>query len=371
MACVYAEAGSGSTRYYTLTQHSLPARGSGPDRNPLRGKSLMSRLGMNPGRGKASAYRPARVTAAVLVHIPHFSGYFEGRFPVLIACLTSLVENTAVPLDLLVFDNGSCTEVQEYLRELQGRGVIQLLFRSARNLGKAGALRLIFGAAPGELVAYCDDDFYFFPGWLEAQLEILDTFPKVGMVSGYAIPSLFAPQRISAALEFGRSQGAELKAGKFIPEEWISDWALSTGRRAIQEIEAATAIEEFVIEYKGLFAFAAANHDQFLAPKEAIQRCLPPQWSGKLMGGMLELDEAVNRAGYLRLSTRLRTAQHLGNRLREELAAGLPAAVGAANMPRPGGGVSPRWRKRFLGWRPVRSILLGLYSRLFHLINPE
>ena len=180
----------------------------------------MSRLGMNPGRGKASAYRPARVTAAVLVYIPHFSGYFEGRFPVLIACLTSLVENTAVPLDLLVFDNGSCAEVQDYLGELQSRGAIQLLLRSARNLGKAGALRLIFGAAPGDVVAYCDDDFYYFPGWLEAQLEILDTFPNVGMVSGYTIPSLFAPERISAALEFGRSPGAGLKAGKFIPEEW-------------------------------------------------------------------------------------------------------------------------------------------------------
>jgi len=329
----------------------------------------MSRLGMNPGRGKASAYRPARVTAAVLVHIPHFSGYFEGRFPVLIACLTSLVENTAVPLDLLVFDNGSCPEVQEYLRELQGRGKIELLLRSARNLGKAGALRLIFGAAPGELVAYCDDDFYFFPGWLEAQLEILDTFPNVGMVSGYAIPSLFAPQRISATLEFGRTAGAELKAGKFIPEEWIRDWALSTGRRPEQEIEAAAPIEEFVIEYKGLSAFAAANHDQFLAPKQVIRQCLPAEWSGKLMGGMLEMDESVNRAGYLRLSTRLRTAQHLGNRLSEQLAAGLPATIGPAKLPNRGG--SPRWWRQFLGWRPIRSVLLGIYSRLFHLINPE
>jgi len=331
----------------------------------------MSRLGMNPGRGKASAYRPARVTAAVLVHIPHFSGYFEGRFPVLIACLTSLVENTAVPLDLLVFDNGSCTEVHEYLREQQRRGVIQLQLHSGRNLGKAGALRLIFGAAPGELVAYCDDDFYFFPGWLEAQLEILDTFPNVGMVSGYAIPSLFARERMSAALEFGRSQGAELKGGKFIPEEWIRDWALSTGRRPKQEIEAAAAMEEFIIEYKGLSAFAAANHDQFLAPKQVIQQCITAEWSGQLMGGMLELDEAVNRAGYLRLSTRLRTAQHLGNRLSEELAAGLPAKIGVANTPRPERGGSPRWWKRFLGWRPVRGFLLGLYSRLFHLINPE
>lgn len=328
----------------------------------------MSRLGMNPGRGKTSGFRPARVTAAVLVHIPHFSGYFEGRFPVLIACLSSLVENTETPLDLLVFDNASCEEVQAYLRELQGRGVIQLLLRSARNLGKAGALRLIFGAAPGDLVAYCDDDFYFFPGWLESQLEILDTFPNVGMVSGYTIPSLFAMDRISSTLAFGRSQGTGMKAGKFVPEEWIRDWAFSTGRNPEQELAAAAAIEEYVIEYEGLSAFAAANHDQFLAPKHVIQQCLPAEWSGKLMGEMLELDEAVNQAGYLRLSTRQRTTQHLGNRLSEELTAGLPVM---ARSPAANRGSSPHWKKQFLGWRPVRSLLLGIYSRLFHLINPE
>jgi glycosyltransferase involved in cell wall biosynthesis len=326
---------------------------------------------MNPGRGKASAYRPARVTAAVLVYIPHFSGYFEGRFPVLIACLTSMVDNTTVPFDLMVFDNGSCAEVQDYLGELQSRGAIQLLLRSAHNLGKAGALRLIFGAAPGDAVAYCDDDFYFFPGWLESQLEILDTFPNVGMVSGYTIPSLFAPERISAALEFGRRQGAGLKAGKFIPEEWIRDWALSTGRNPNQEVAAAASMQEYVVEFKGLPAFASANHDQFLAPKQIIQQCLPAEWSGRLMGGMLELDEAVNREGYLRLSTRQRTTLHLGNRLSQELAGGLPAGIGVARTPSPIHGGSSRWSRRFLGWRPVRSLLLGLYSRLFHLINPE
>jgi len=331
----------------------------------------MTRLGMNPGRGKASAYRPARVTAAVLVHIPHFAGYFEGRFPVLIACLTSLVENTRVPLDLLVFDNGSCAEVQSYLRELQERGAVQLLMRSGRNLGKLGALRLIFGAAPGELVAYSDDDFYFFPGWLEAQLELLDTFPNVGMVSGYAIPTLFAPERVSAALQFGLNPGVELHSGRFIPEEWIRDWALSTGRRPAQEVAAAAPIEQFVLEYRGLSAFAAANHDQFLAPKQVIQQCLPAEWTGQLMGGMLELDEAVNRAGYLRLSTRRRTTQHLGNRLSRELVAGLPASISPNGPATPRrAAVSPSW-KRILGWRPLRGVLLGLYSRLFHLINPE
>lgn len=331
----------------------------------------MSRLGMNPGRGKTSGYRPARVTAAVLVHIPHFAGYFEGRFPVLIACLTSIVENTSVPLDLLVFDNGSCDEVYDYLIQLQRRGSVQFVLRSQRNLGKAGALRVIAGAAPGELLAYSDDDFYMYPGWLEAQLEVFDAFPNVGMVSGYTIPTLFAPERISATLGYGRTAEAELKQGKFVPEEWIRDWAISTGRRPDQEVKNAAEIDEFVLERDGVSAFACANHDQFLAPKRVVLECLPAAWSGKLMGEMLEMDEAVNRAGYLRLSTRNRTTQHLGNRLSDEIAAKLPHALGETRRPGGSRGRSPGWWRRFLGWAPVRSLLLGVYSRLFHLINPE
>lgn len=332
----------------------------------------MTRLGMNPGRGKASSFSPARVTAAVLVHIPHFSGYFEHRFPVLKLCLSSLVENTLIPLDLMIFDNGSCVEVGDYLRELQHEGVIQFLVGSRSNLGKIGALQILVRAAPGEVVAYCDDDFFFFPGWLEAQLEILDIFPNAGMVSGYAIPSLFIPERISSTLEFARrADGAELLEGKYIPQEWIQDWALSTGRDPLQELESAARTVEYIIEYAGQSVFASANHDQFIARKAIIQECLPRGWSGNLMGQMLELDEAVNRAGFLRLTTRERTAQHLGNRLSEQIMQNLPAQTAGLNVSPPRRARSPRWWRRLLSWGPVRTLLLGLYSKLFHLINPE
>ncbi len=60
------------------------------------------------------------------------------------------------------------------------------LLLSQRNIGKIDALRILFNAAPGEIIAYNDDDIFFYPGWLEAHLEILDSFPKAGMVSGAA-----------------------------------------------------------------------------------------------------------------------------------------------------------------------------------------
>ncbi len=328
-----------------------------------------SRHGMNPSRTKQSSYQPARVTAAVLVHIPHQVGYYEQRLSVLETCLTSLIEHAGAPFDLLLFDNASCRPVQEYLQQLQNSGQAQFLLRSRSNLGKIGALQLICRAAPGELVAYSDDDFYFHPGWLAHQLQILETYPKVGMVGGYALPSFFVQDRISANLGFATDDDQVThQEGKFIPLDWIQDWALSTGRDPQAALDEQAGYQEHLLELGGVQAYAAANHDQFLAPKRVLEACLPDTWSGNLMGDMLELDRASNQAGYLRLSTVTLSAQHLGNRLQPE---GLEVARNGA-APHKAAGRRPRNRwSRFLRWRPVRYILLGLYSKLFRLVNPE
>lgn len=324
---------------------------------------------MNPSRTKRSSYRPARITAAVLVHIPHQVGYYEHRLPVLQTCLTSLVEHAGVPFDLLVFDNASCRPVREYLQQLQEGGQLQFLLRSHTNLGKIGALQVVCRAAPGELVAYSDDDFYFHPGWLERQLRILDTYPKVGMVGGYTLPSFFAAERIGANLAFAANNDRVThREGKFIPDEWIRDWAMSTGRDPEAAMDEQAGFQEHLFELDGVQAYAAVNHDQFLAPKSVLEACLPNTWSGNLMGDMLEMDRAVNDAGYLRLSTTTLTAQHLGNRLE---AAGLVGdAVGRVRLGT-FGGRRPGWWSRFLRWGPVRYVLLGIYSKLFRLVNPD
>ena len=67
----------------------------------------MPRIGMNPGRGKKSDYLPARVTVAVLTYNPNQLGYFQNRLNVTLTCLESIIANTSIPYDLMVFDNGS------------------------------------------------------------------------------------------------------------------------------------------------------------------------------------------------------------------------------------------------------------------------
>ncbi len=92
------------------------------------------------------------------------------------------------------------------------------------------------------------------------------------------------------------------------------------------------------------------------------------------MGEMLELDEAVNRAGYLRLATAQRTSQHLGNVLTEDLLARLP---GLRELDLEGAHVVAEighrrsLLRRLAQWGPLRAVLLGIYSRLFDLIRSD
>lgn len=281
----------------------------------------MARFGINPARGKISDYRPARVTVALLTYIPHLDGYFQNRFEVLQLSIASIAVNTNLPYDLLVFDNGSSSQVVEYLQGLQAQGTIRYLFLSSENIGKIGAFELLFNAAPGEYVAYADDDIYFYPGWLEAHMRITEAFPSVGMVSG--APVRDASDRASRSLKNlidKDDPSVKVSYERRIPDEWESDWALSVGRDPEEHLKKKQDHQDIILERESIEAFGSASHYQFLSPKDVILKALPEIWSGKLMGEMNELDEAVDDLGYLRLSTVDRYTRHLGNSISPDLA---------------------------------------------------
>ena len=351
----------------------------------------MTRIGINPARGKVSEYRPARVTVAVLTYLPDLSGYFAGRMEALKLVFASLQAHTTLPHDLLVFDNGSCSQVVAYLQGLQEAGQIDYLLHARQNIGKIGAFRLLFAAAPGEFIAYCDDDTLFYPGWLEAHLEILARFPKVGMVSGLPVRNAAnhatnSPERLAVDLSQLSAEypGLSVSRERRIPDEWERDWALSTGRDPEKHLQETREQLDLVFrvavppsDLAGLLppqmrpsceAIAAANHFQFVAPRQALLQALPQEWSGKLMGAMVELDEAIDSLGYLRLSTTQRYTRHLGNALspeiiQESLAMGLPVS-GEAVTP----SLITRRRPLILRLPGARRLLMGLYNRLFKLL---
>ncbi len=305
---------------------------------------------------------PPEVTIAMVTFIPMQSGYFAQSFDVLRLSLESLWQNTEPPYDLMIFDNGSCAEVRAYLTEQADKGRIQYLVLSDRNVGLPGAWNVLFRAAPGKYIAYADSDIYFYPGWLPACLEVLQTYPNVGMVTGVAWR--YWLQFSTATLAWAESLPAEVSTRRGHVQDWEIYWthARSLGWTEEQTRQHYAETEDIVLEYKGVTAFLGAGHFQFLTTREAIQAVAPfPHVMP--MGNEIYLDETLNEKGFLRLSLPGRYVRHIGNRFDP---ADFPQHFGEkALSKRPSPSTYPAWWVKILDFPLVKRPLLFLNNQIF------
>jgi hypothetical protein len=215
-------------------------------------------------------------------------------------------------------------------------------------------------------VAYTDDDILFLPGWLDAHLKIMETYPKVGLVTGFYIRShlRYATQSIEA---FARQPGVEVKRGMLIPPELEQHYIENMGRTSESYQQEVSGLEDIQFTYRSLNTLASAGHHQFVTPRQLMLNLLPG-WDSNLMGRMVELEEAVDRGGYLRLSTATPVTRLLGNVISAGNAAeakrlGLSAQAGstADNKSMPG--------NQLLKIPLLRRLALGIYNRLHIMLN--
>ncbi len=312
------------------------------------------RVGQNPAKFVKTVAQPERITVAVLNYIPFLSGFYAEMLDVVDTSLSSLREGADVPFDLLVFDNGSCEEARSYLLKEQEAGHIQYLLLSDVNLGKGGAWNMILSGAPGEIIVYADNDVLYYPGWLSKSLELLETFPRVGMVT--ARPFRTRPDVYSQTTAWGDSKDdVTVTHGDFIPYATFQEFDLSLGQSEEEIREHYDTSEDVKLVYKGVEAIAGASHWQFMAYKSVLQEFLPFSMD-RPMGQVKQLDERMNQEGYLRLMPTEPYVMNISNTLRD-----LPGTK------KPEGTGKPAEKKRpVLDLPPVKRVLLFLYDRIFH-----
>jgi hypothetical protein len=312
------------------------------------------RVGQNPAKFVKEVVKPARITVAVLNYIPFLNGFYADMLNVLQANLNSIWENTDLPYDLMVFDNASCGEVRQYLFDEHEAGRIQYLILSEKNVGKGGAWNVILGGAPGEIIAYTDNDCFFHKGWLSNSVKLLETYPNVGMVT--ARPFHTKPELFTQTLQWAEGEPeATLECGKLIPWEIIRDFDLSLGQDEDDIRRRYDATDAWRIIYRGLPAMVGASHYQFLAYKSVLQQFLPFDMD-RPMGQVRQLDQRMNEQGLLRLMTVDPLMMNMSNTL-------------------PGGQILPErinhapkkvsLRRRLLDFPPARKVFMSLYDWIF------
>ena len=308
------------------------------------------RKGQNPAKFVKDVPRPERITVALLNYIPFLSGFYTETLDVLKACMQSMRTDADLPFDLLVFDNGSCAEVRDFLLSEKDAGRIQYLILSEKNMGKGGAWNVMLAGAPGEIIAYTDADVLFSPKWLSRSLEILETFPNVGMVT--ARPFRTPPEFYSKTLAWAKkTRAAKLEQGQFVAWQTFLEFNLSLGQTEEENKKVYAETRDWRLRYKNVTAFAGASHWQFTAYKSTLQQFLPFSMD-KPMGQVRQLDKRMNDAGLLRLMVSDPLAMNMSNTLGGRKTESVKRKTG--------------FGKRMLELGFVKKILLAVYNKIFN-----
>lgn len=272
------------------------------------------RSGHNPNLAASGEAMPSMV-AAVITHLPNMQGYHEHRMEIVRICLSSLRANAGIDLPVLVWDNGSCEALIDWIVDVYRPDYLV----TGPNVGKASARASILRMfPPGTAIAFGDDDILYYPDWLEPQVMLLKDFPNVGAVSGWPVRT---PQRQDlSATEAWASREAVVEIGKFIPTHELLDFASSigiVGKSASQFLTAMSRENDIRVTYNGMQAYAQSQHCQFVCIND---RLIPlATWERAAMVREKPFDAAINAAGLLRLTTCKRYTRHMGNVLEESL----------------------------------------------------
>jgi glycosyltransferase involved in cell wall biosynthesis len=262
------------------------------------------RVGVNPNKGGVKIDFGNRPTVLVVTYLPDLAiPYHAKRREVIKKSLYSLLNSTTeTDYTLIVWDNGSCAETREFLASLP----IDRLVLSD-NIGRGNAIKSVMRMCPpGSVLACADDDMEYYPGWLTASIEILTTYPNVGAVTGYPTRGQDWPNTKAWA-----QQNADVKMGKFIPENWQREHASSLGMEWGAYKNAVSNYNDYKITYKGVSSYAISHHCQFVCYPERVEKFI--EWSDLAMPPFGYFDEAIEAAGLLQLCTTKRYSRHLGN----------------------------------------------------------
>lgn len=268
------------------------------------------RVGNNPLRdAPADALKP--IVFCVVTHLPDFEGYHKDRLEVVQMCLTSMTQNADMDFSLAVWDNGSHPKVRKWIKDKLKPEV----FVESINIGKTAArTALIRTLPPKKIACYSDDDIYYYPGWLSPQVELLRSFPNVACVTGYPVRTSFRWGNDNTR-EWARRM-AKLEMGRFLPDEWETDFAVSIGRDPQWHREYTANDKDYRITWQGRQAYATSHHCQFIGWSEVVGRVV--SWDDQAMGDERPFDVTLDTLG-LRLATTQRYTRHIGNVLHEEL----------------------------------------------------
>lgn len=268
------------------------------------------RIGFNPNKDKIITASECFHQVIVPVYIPNQEGYFKDSLPILRNCLESLSKTSHSKTFLTVVNNGSCSEVKEYLDDLYSKELIQELIHTA-NIGKLNAILKGLTGHPFELVTIADADVLFLNNWQKASYAVFEAFPKTGSVS--TTPNSKMARYFTSNVIFDSFFSKRLKFTNVVNPRAMKMFAKSIGNEHLfNELHLKKIL---TIENDSTTAVVGSGH--FVATyRGAVFKEVKTRYSQFSLGGASEgelLDKRVTDLGFWRLSTQDNYTFHMGN----------------------------------------------------------
>ena len=276
------------------------------------------RIGSNPVRNRYPVYQPKPIGIVSITFMPVLEGFFRESLDVFAIHLQSLHQTIGDQADVMVFDNGSCDEVTQFLTQQYLAGAIDWLMLSRHNLGKTGVLNWVFSSLPNEFIVSTDSDVLFRPGWIERSLEVFNAFDQVGIVS--AQPGFFnETQRMRQIAGKMTSALAGVQIDEVDPlTEAFAEYC--DGVNASAEIRQQMAQNRLLLltpPQGKARAVMGSTSMQFMIRSEVARQVAPlPSTHTLDSDDHMQINRRVESLGYLQLSTTDALTYHMGNSLR-------------------------------------------------------
>lgn len=268
----------------------------------------MGRIGVNPAKqaGQFPQYSGHRMI--IPVYIPHQNDYFEHMLEIVDLCFQSLRKTISDNDAVTIISNGCCQEAVDRLMQYQEQGWIDQLIINQTNRGKIDTLLSAARGCYEDFITFADCDAFFYPGWLQAVMQIFGAFPEAGWVSTQPAPDttrLNTASTISEALLKGVLRKRQVEATDDLNRfgESLSRPEMYRGR---------TDEYYLVVQRHNVAAVVGGNHFTFTIRRDVLSR-IPYRPSLKFIAEEEVLGQPFDEAGYWRLSTPELHIQHMGN----------------------------------------------------------
>ncbi|MFC4817355.1 MULTISPECIES: glycosyltransferase family A protein [unclassified Flavobacterium] len=272
------------------------------------------RIGYNPNKDKLLDKSDYFHQVIIPVYIPNQVGYFKDSLQILKLCLESLFKTSYSQTYFTVVNNGSCTDVKDYLDDLYHKGKLQEVIHTT-GIGKLNAILKGLIGHQFKLITITDADVLFQNEWQKATYEVFDAFPKAGSVA--TTPNSRMCKYFTSNVIFDSFFSNTIKFTEVVNPQAMDMFAKSIGSPGL--FDELHLNKYLTVEKNKKKAVVGSGH--FVATYRGdIFDAIKMRYSSFSLGGTSEtdlLDKPVVDNGYWRLSTLDNHTLHMGNTLEE------------------------------------------------------